>query len=91
MQTQPNGRCFWASLYLAVAASPEERFLWNLRSRTKAGFPLDRDEAISENEVVLKWALGLNQGDIPEATKERIQKGICSEHEDLDTSSLSYQ
>ena len=91
MQTQPNGRCFWASLYLAVAASPEERFLWNLRSRTKAGFPLDRDEAISENEVVLKWALGLNQGDIPEATKERIQKGICSKHEDLDTSSLSYQ
>ena len=86
MHTQPNGRCFWASLFLAMGASPHERFLWNLRNRTKAGFPLNRAEAIAENEVVLKFALGLNQGKIPEATKTRIQHSVCIEPEDLEAS-----
>lgn len=84
MQTQPNGRCFWASLFLAVGASPQERFLWNLRRRTKGGFPMNREDAIAENEVVLKFSLGLNQGEIPQATKTRIQQSHCAEPEDLE-------
>eukprot|EP00435_Cladocopium_sp_Y103_P034611 s3536_g9.t1 len=85
MLTQPNGRCFWACLYLACGASSEERRQWRLKARNNQGFPLNLEHRKLEDETVKGWALKLNGGNIPESIKDGIMSSKTAEAEDLDT------
>lgn len=84
MRTQPNGRCFWASLFLACGATKQEKSMWLSRARSQVGFPLHPPEAKTEDTRVKEWALGLNGGNIPIQTRQRIESSITAEAEDLD-------
>lgn len=87
--TQPNGRCFWSCLFLALAASLEQKSLWRLTPRNTNGYPIHQGRLKSEDEMVKSWALSLNKGDIPETIKERIEQSHTAEADDMDPRQLS--
>ena len=80
-----DGLCFWSCLYLGCKASQRQKWLWYHRPRNAQGFATSETGAKNEEMTVKVWAEGLNGGNLPPETKERLLKMDSARHEDLDS------
>ena len=84
MAVQPNGLCFWSCMFLASSASKRTKWLWRMRPRSEQGYPTSSDSADEETKLVTTWALSINGGKLPEATKKRILKEESAIQQDIE-------
>ena len=85
MLVQPNGLCFWACLFLGMAATSKQKWLWYHRPRSAQGFPTgDADAVAEEMNLVQEYALGLDDGSMPAECRDRIKQSHSAEYQDLE-------
>lgn len=82
VRVAPDGLCLWSCLWLAKKAYMDDVVSWFHRPRSEGGFALGAD-CRREAKVVFNWACGLE--DMPASCRERLEKRVSAEEEDLDT------
>lgn len=86
LQVPSDGLCFWYSLWLAVAATPQQVHAWFIEPRNATGMPCPAAHKKAENEVML-WALDLCRVTgctMPTGGRKRITDRVCAEMDDID-------
>lgn len=87
IQVPADGMCFWFSMWLAVAATPDELHSWSVESKNKTGIPSTSVYHFIQ-EKVKRWALSLESRSakypMPEEARTRIQKEHSAEWEDIE-------
>lgn len=85
VKVPPDGRCFWACLFLGCA-SKRAVWFWHRRPRSSLGYASAADGK-AEAEKVLLWAMDLGRvcnRMMPRATRGRLRDGKSAEHEDIE-------
>ena len=82
LPVQANGLCFWACLFLSTKATHLQLLGWHSRPRNSQGFP-SPEECTMEDDVVTRFALAINGGDLPVRCRGRICFRDSAVHEDM--------
>ena len=72
-------------MFIALAATPQQRFWWHLRERDGLGVPLRFADKVLENDMVGDWIYKLIKVGLPESAQQRVEKGEHAVQEDFDT------
>ena len=83
LRVPADGLCFWSSLFLARAATPDQLQGWYMRPRTSSGFG-SPEEIQLERQMVVDYLSELRLKDMPEATWNRIAKWKSAVHSDIE-------
>ena len=84
VEVQPDGLCFWSSLYCAVAADGSKLLGWYNSPRNAKGW-LAPEASKRESDAVRAWALSLDspEGAMPAECRKGIVKGQCAVSADI--------